>query len=80
MVRSHHLNQGKVANSLDDPYNLLVEKFKKGNPDYAQYQDTLSDLGFLSVLNPFDDRASVAEKKMRQKFLNFLRKELTNNE
>lgn len=80
MVRSQHFNEGKVANSLDDPYNALVQKFQKENPKYKEYQDTLSDLGFLSVLNPFDDRASVAEKKIRQEFLNFLRKELTNNE
>ena len=80
MIRTPHFNQGKVANSLDDPYNLLVQKFQKENPNYSKYQDTLSDLGFLSVLNPFDDRASVAEKKMRQEFYNFLRKELTNNE
>ena len=80
MVRTPHLNDGKVANSLNDPYILLVDKFKKENPNYSKYQDTLSDLGFLSVLNPFDDRSTVAEKKIRQEFYNFLRKELTNNE
>ena len=80
MIRTPHFNQGKVANSPDDPYNALVQKFQKENPNYKKYQDTLSDLGFLSVLNPFDDRANVAEKKIRQEFYNFLRKELKINE
>ena len=78
MVRSQHFNEGKVANSLDDPYNALIAKFQKQD-NYA-FSKTIDELGFLSVLNPFDDRAVVAEKEMKQRFYNFLRKELKNNE
>jgi len=78
MVRAGHFNEGKVANSLDDPYNALIAKFQKQD-NYA-FSKTIDELGFLSVLNPFDDRAVVAEKEMKQRFYNFLRKELKNNE
>jgi hypothetical protein len=78
MVRSQHFNDGKVADSLDDPYNALIAKFQKQD-NYA-FSKTIDELGFLSVLNPFDDRAVVAEKEMKQRFYNFLRKELKNNE
>ena len=78
MIRTPHFNQGKVANSLDDPYNALIEKFQK--QDKYAFSKTIDELGFLSVINPFDDRAVVAEREMKQRFYNFLRKELKINE
>jgi hypothetical protein len=78
MVRTPHFNQGKVANSLDDPYNALIQKFQK--QDKYAFSKTIDELGFLSVINPFDDRAVVAEREMKQRFYNFLRKELKINE
>ena len=78
MIRTPHFNQGKVANSLDDPYNALIQKFQK--QDKYAFSKTIDELGFLSVINPFDDRAVVAEREMKQRFYNFLRKELKINE
>ena len=78
MIRTPHFNQGKVANSIDDPYNALIQKFQK--QDKYAFSKTIDELGFLSVINPFDDRAVVAEREMKQRFYNFLRKELKINE
>ncbi len=78
MIRSQHFADNKVAGSINDPYSLLVAKFK-ASKDYT-LADKTNELGFFSLLNPFDQRLNKVERDNRQRFYNFLRKELTNNE
>ena len=70
MIRSQHFSEGKVANSVNDPYLKLVEKFKKTS-GFSQ-----EGMTFMSYINPFDKRNSRIEAKNLQNFYNFLRKEL----
>ena len=70
MIRSQHFSEGKVANSVNDPYLKLVEKFKKTS-GFSQ-----EGMTFMSYINPLDRRNSRIEAKNLQNFYNFLRKEL----